>query len=69
MKSHKGIKGLEHLSGEECLTNVFRYPVGEAEDKDPVFLVLARKGGNGHKMKHRKFYLNARNNFFGACSP
>jgi len=46
------------------LINILR--VGVKEDWARLFSVVpsGRTRGNGHKLKHRKFHLNTRKNFF-----
>jgi len=51
----------------EDLVNAYKYPKeGFQEDGARLFPVVPSDttGGNGHKLKHRKFRLNTRKNFF-----
>ena len=47
--------------------NAHKYLRGRSQvDEARLFLVLPSKRtrGNGHKLKHRKFHMNVRKNFF-----
>jgi len=60
---HKTI--LQHLQRD--LINAYKYLKGGCqEDGARLFAVVPsdRTRGNGHKLKHRKFRLNMRKNFF-----
>jgi len=49
------------------LRNAFKYLQGGCREDGPRFFSVVpsnRTRGNGHKLKHRKFQLNMRKNFF-----
>ncbi|KAK4830783.1 hypothetical protein QYF61_013616 [Mycteria americana] len=57
-------QSLEKKRPQNNLINVYKYPVGgNEEDGGRPFSVVPTemRRGNGHKLKHRQFYLNIRN--------
>jgi len=62
-----GLLNLEKTILRGDLTNAYKYLKGRSQVDDAgLFSVMCsnRTRGSGHKLEHRKFYLNLRKNFF-----
>lgn len=56
----------EAVKAQRDLANVYKYLMGRNEEGPVLYLAISsdRTRGNGYKLKHMKFHVNARKYFF-----